>query len=200
MKTYTILDIAKELGTNKERIRQTLNKLEIKAVNEKTRTHNNIAKVYSVESKKRVIEELAWDLGILNAKDYAPEAKDSKEKNAKGTKDSAQETQIIEKNAADAQTRAQEAQDEIIKLLKTQLEDKDKQLDRAYQEKQDLIRSLNEAQQLVNQQQQLSLQASKKIEILELEMKETLEDEKSEEKYETKKTKWYDIFKRNKKK
>lgn len=185
MKTYTILEIAKELNTNKERIRKTLNKLNIEAENEKTRTHNNIAKVYSLKSKELVILELSQDLGVNNAQDSAPEAQDMHQ-NAPELKD----------YAPDSRFYAPEAQDEIIKLLKSQLEDKDKQLDRAYQEKQDLIRSLSETQQLVNQQQQLSLQAYNKIGILELELKEVSE-EKSESK-EINNKKWYDIFKRKK--
>lgn len=186
MKTYTILEIAKELNTNKERIRKTLNKLNIEAENEKTRTHNNIAKIYSLKSKELVILELSQDLGVNNVQDSAPEMQGAHQ-------NLAQEMQDMHQNAP-------ESQDEIIKLLKLQLEDKDKQLDRAYQEKQDLTRSLSEAQQLVNQQQQLSLQAHNKIGILELELKDKIQEEvyKNELKNEDKKPKWYNIFKKNK--
>lgn len=200
MKTYTILEIAKELNTNKERIRKTLNKLNIEAENEKTRTHNNIAKVYSLKSKELVILELSQDLGVNNAPDSqfsAPESKGAHH-------NLAQETQFLHQNAPestdyapDSQFYASGAQDEIIKLLKSQLEDKDKQLDKSYQEKQDLIRSLNESQQLVNQQQQLSFQANKKISILELELKEVLLEEEIEHK-DSSDRKWYHIFKRRK--
>ena len=169
MKTYTILEIAKELNTNKERIRKTLNKLNIEAENENTRTHNNIAKVYSLKSKELIILELSKDLGVNNSQDLAPESQGVHQ-------NLAPESQYMHQNAPELPFYAPESQDEIIKLLKLQLEDKDKQLDRAYQEKQDLMRSLSEAQQLVNQQQQLSLQANNKIGILELELKEVSEE------------------------
>ena len=196
MKTYTILEIAKELNTNKERIRKTLNKLNIEAENEKTRTHNNIAKVYSLKSKELVILELSQDLGVNNAPDSAPESQGVHQNLAQETQFMHQSAPELKDYAPDSQIYAPESQDEIIKLLKSQLEDKDKQLDRAYQEKQDLIRSLSEAQQLVNQQQQLSLQTNKKIGILELELKEVLEEEK--ENRQSNNRKWYDIFKRKK--
>lgn len=192
MKTYTILEIAKELNTNKERIRKTLNKLNIEAENENTRTHNNIAKVYSLKSKELIILELSKDLGVNNSQDLAPESQGVHQ-------NLAPESQYMHQNAPELPFYAPESQDEIIKLLKLQLEDKDKQLDRAYQEKQDLMRSLSEAQQLVNQQQQLSLQANNKIGILELELKEVSEEvHKNESNSEDKKPKWYNIFKKNK--
>lgn len=51
MKTYKILEIANELGTNKEQIRSVINKLGIDAENETTRSNNHIAKVYNLKAK-----------------------------------------------------------------------------------------------------------------------------------------------------
>lgn len=66
------------------------------------------------------------------------------------------------------QEQNNETQNAMIELLK-------EQLNRADRDKQELVRALQEAQQLVNQQQRLSLQANHKIDILELELKEKKE-------------------------
>lgn len=86
-----------------------------------------------------------------------------------------------------------ETQQEMIELLKDRLYKADR-------DKEELTRALQEAQQLVNQQQQLSLQAHNKIGILELELKDRIQEEvyKNELKNEDKKPKWYNIFKKNK--
>ena len=59
----------------------------------------------------------------------------------------------------------EETQEEIINILK-------KQLDRSYEEKKELTRALNKAQQLVNQQQQLTLSTNNELKTLKIELKE----------------------------
>ena len=75
----------------------------------------------------------------------------------------------------------------MIEMLKDRLYQADRDKDK-------LTRALQEAQQLVNQQQQLSLQANKKIGVLELQLKEIA----GEESKQANNKKWYDIFKRKK--
>ena len=83
--------------------------------------------------------------------------------------------------------RNNETQQEMIEMLKDRLYQADRDKDK-------LTRALQEAQQLVNQQQQLSLQANKKIGVLELQLKEIAEEECKQ----ANNKKWYDIFKRKK--
>lgn len=59
MKTYTINQIAKELNTNKSRVRWTLDKLNIEALNEKTRPHTNTPKEYSEQHLNAISTQLA---------------------------------------------------------------------------------------------------------------------------------------------
>lgn len=188
-------DIAKELAVHKTTVFRSVKELEIEAINENSRKYENSPKKYSEESKQLIIANLIEEEKRTEAQNKALQEHFKTLRNDSETI-KIDNTEVVDEEYKGDLGALQEhngnVSNKIISLLESQLEAKDKELDRAYQEKQDLIR-------LLDQQQRLSLQANQKIEILELEIKETLEDENEEEKHETKKTKWYDIFKRNKK-
>ncbi len=194
-KTYMMGDIAKELAVHKTTVFRSVKELEIEAINENSRKYENSPKKYSEESKQLIIANLIEEEKRTEAQNKALQEHFKALRNDSETIE-IDNTEVVDEEYKGDLGALQEhngnVSNKIISLLESQLEAKDKELDRAYQEKQDLIR-------LLDQQQRLSLQANQKIEILELEIKETLEDENEEEKHETKKTKWYDIFKRNKK-
>ncbi|MGO1818904.1 MAG: hypothetical protein ACTH0S_04390 [Senegalia sp. (in: firmicutes)] len=194
-KTYMMGDIAKELAVHKTTVFRSVKELEIEAINENSRKYENSPKKYSEESKQLIIANLIEEEKRTEAQNKALQEHFKTLRNDSETI-KIDNTEVVDEEYKGDLGALQEhngnVSNKIISLLESQLEAKDKELDRAYQEKQDLIR-------LLDQQQRLSLQANQKIEILELEIKETLEDENEEEKHETKKTKWYDIFKRNKK-
>lgn len=195
-KSYLMGDIAEELNISKTKVFRCIKELEIEAINEKTREHSNSPKKYSEKSKELIVANLtkAEDRNELQNKalqnhyralqsvTVTQEHRDNNDKECKK-----------EERYKTLQERCSNDSERIIKLLEDQLEFKDKELDRAYQEKQDLIR-------LLDQQQRLSLQANQKIETLELKIKEVNKvEEILEEKdiiYKEKKSKWYDIFKR----
>ena len=191
-KTYMMGDIAKELAVHKTTVFRSVKELEIEAINENSRKYENSPKKYSEESKQLIIANLIEEEKRTEAQKKALQEHFKTLRNDSETI-KINNTEVVDEEYKGDLGALQEhngnVSNKIISLLESQLEAKDKELDRAYQEKQDLIR-------LLDQQQRLSLQANQKIEILELEIKETLEDENEEEKHETKKTKWYDDIKK----
>ena len=154
-----------------------------------TYTITEISKTLNTHKTKirRTIDQLGIEAINENNREHknSPKMYDNEAKNS-----------II--NQLKSETRAEqeqnnEIQQEMIELLKERLYQADR-------DKEELTRALQEAQQLVNQQQQLSLQAHNKIGILELELKDRIQEEvyKNQFKNKDKKPKWYNIFKKNK--
>lgn len=151
-----------------------------------TYTITEISKTLNTHKTKirRTINQLGIEAINENNREYknSPKIYDNEAKNS-----------II--NQLKSETRVEheqnnETRQEMIELLKERLHQADR-------DKEELTRALQEAQQLVNQQQQLSLQAHNKIGILELELKDRIQEEKIRNEKSNNK-KWYDIFKRNK--
>ena len=57
MDTYTILDMSNEFRRYKEVIRRLIKKLDLKALNEYTREHNNEALIYDIEVYETIANE-----------------------------------------------------------------------------------------------------------------------------------------------
>ena len=117
MQHYTLLDLGKYFKKDKEVIRRLINKLDIEAINEHTREHNNIPKLYDTST----LERLGFEYGTH-----------SKEAQAKGTQQGASES---------------DHQAELVKVLKEQLDKAQEQNDKLLillQQEQQQRRLLNE--------------------------------------------------------
>ena len=145
MKTYTILEIAEELDTNKTQIRRIIKENKLVPINETTREHKYIAKEYNSLDLKLIREKIGGTLS--------------------GTESEQQENTTEQENLT-------------IQILREELNDSKKQLERAFEEKKDLVK-------LIDQQQQLQLNTQKQLEQFKIENREE-------------KHKWYHIFKSEK--
>ena len=194
MKTYLISEIADELITTKSRVSRSISKLKLNAVNEKNRIHKNSPKVYDLFARNLV----EIDLMSVTERSVAQQgALQERINNMKGVKatindDKDEKQKKSQQSVTIKKTERYEAQREIIDVLKTQL-------NKANDEKDGLMR-------LLDQQQRLSANDRKKIEILELELKEVKiseyepsSQENDSSKHETKKSKWYEIWKKTNK-
>ena len=128
MKKYTILEIAEELNTNKTQIRRIIKENNVVAINETTREHKYIAKLYNNS-----------DLRFIRAK-------------------------LNETESEQSETESK-YEDLATHILREELFEAKKQLERAYEEKKDLMK-------LLDQQQQLQLNTQKQLEQFKLEYKE----------------------------
>ena len=75
MKEYTLLEIAEALSLDKGKVRRTITKLELIALNEETREHVNSPKLYDKEALELVAEEN----NITLKEDTKPRLKDSQD-------------------------------------------------------------------------------------------------------------------------
>lgn len=142
MKNYTILEISEELNTNKTQIRRIIKENNVIAINETTREHKYIAKLYN-----------NLDLSLIREK-------------LNGTS--------AETKSEQSETKS-EHEDLATQILREELSEAKKQLERAYEEKKDLIK-------LLDQQQQLQLNTQKQVEQFKLEYKEKDGEEKFQKK------------------
>lgn len=138
MKNYTILEIAEELNTNKTQIRRIIKENNVVAINETTREHKYIAKIYN-----------SLDLRLIREK-------------SNGTESEQSETES-------------EHEDFATQILREELYEAKKQLERAYEEKKDLMK-------LLDQQQQLQLNTQKQIEQFKIESKKKEREEQPKKK------------------
>ena len=187
-KTYLMGDIAEELRINKTKVFRCIKELKLEAENENTREHLNSPKKYSEESKLLIIANLTKQEKRTELQNSALHEHYKALRNVTVTQehDKIDDDKVESKERYKAlQERYRNDSDKVIELLESQLQAKDKELDRAYQEKQDLIR-------LLDQQQRLSLQANQKIEVLE--HKEEIKEEETEDN-KKKKKKWWQFFK-----
>ena len=132
MKNYTILEISEELNTNKTQIRRIIKENNVVAINETTREHKYIAKLYNNS-----------DLRLIRAK-----------LNGTSTETESEQSETESKY-----------EDLATQILREELFEAKKQLERAYEEKKDLMK-------LLDQQQQLQLNTQKQLEQFKLEYKE----------------------------
>lgn len=132
MKNYTILEISEELNTNKTQIRRIIKENNVVAINETTREHKYIAKLYNHLDLRLIREKLNGTSSETESKQSETESKH---------------------------------EDLATQILREELSEAKKQLERAYEEKKDLLK-------LLNQQQQLQLNTQKQLEQFKLEYKE----------------------------
>ena len=189
MKSYSILELADELDTNKSKIRRSIDRLELEALNEHTRTKNNEPKLYDITAKDLIMADIdpqnAQRRTVYTDATHSdtPKHTETADKSKENTKNAQRTTQTdthAERNA----TRDNDI--ELIKLLKEQLE-------QANLDKATLSRHLDQAQLL-------HLNTQKENEKLKLELKgntEVDETKGSDEPQEEKRT-IFSIFKRKK--
>ena len=164
---YTITELSEELNQARQNVRRRLIKLDIQAVNEDDREY----KTDPLEYDYQALIKLAEDFGVvLRTSDS------STNEQASTTKEQANE----------------QAKNDIIELLKEQLEHEKDRNEKLSKLNENLLNQLDKNQTLLDQQQRLSLNNINNIKMLESEL-----EEKKEEK-EEKETKWYHIFKRKK--
>ncbi|MDN6749528.1 MAG: hypothetical protein ACTHVE_11900 [Senegalia sp. (in: firmicutes)] len=168
-KVYTLLDLAEEFGKDKQFIRRRISRLKLRAINKDSREHINEPLEYDHQAFLKLSEEL----GVSKfKKDKANEARDD-------TRSDTHETRNDTRKLSDDINK-----DKVIEVLERELEHSKDKLRKSEEEKETLMR-------LLDQQQRLSLQANQKIEILESKDQEIKEEIKDGEK-----KKWWQIFKK----
>ena len=168
-KVYTLLDLAEEFGKDKQFIRRRISRLKLRAINKDSREHINEPLEYDHQAFLKLSEEL----GVSKfKKDKANETRDDTRSDTHETRDDTQKlSDDINK-------------EKVIEVLERELEHSKDKLRKSEEEKETLMR-------LLDQQQRLSLQANQKIEILESKDQEIKEKIKDGEK-----KKWWQIFKK----
>lgn len=170
-KIYTIKNLCNELNQPRQKVRRRIEKLDIKAINDDTRIHENEPLEYDHQAFLKLAKEF-----------------DVKINNTECTASVQQRTANEQHRTANEQHRTAEetSKDKLIMVLEKQLEEANKS--RANLEK------------LLDQQQQLTLVSNKKIELLRLELEEK-ESEKQideginkEEMKKDEKKKWWQFF------
>ena len=139
-KIYTIKNLCNELNQPRQKVRRRIEKLDIKAINEDTRIHENEPLEYDHQAFLKLAKEF-----------------DVKINNTECTASVQQRTASVQQRTANEQHRTAEetSKDKLIKVLEKQLEEANKS--RANLEK------------LLDQQQQLTLISNKELESLKLE-------------------------------
>lgn len=173
-KVYTLLDLAEKFGKDKQFVRRRITKLKRSAINKNTREHTN----EPLEYNHYTYLELSKELGMSDIENHdINETHHDTQSNTHETRDDTQ------KNAPNMN------KNKVIEVLERELKHSKDKLKKSEEEKETLMR-------LLDQQQRLSLQANQKIEMLDYE--EHKKDEDKKIKYEETSSKWYDIFKRKK--
>lgn len=160
---YTITELSEELNQARQNVRRRLIKLDIQAINEDDREY----KTDPLEYDYQALVSLAEDFGVVLRTSFS-----TTNEQASTTKDQANE----------------QAKNDIIELLKEQLEHERDQNKKLSKLNENLLNQLDKNQTLLDQQQRLSLN---NIKMLESELEEKEEKEEKE-------NKWYHIFKRKK--
>lgn len=153
-RVYTLLDLAEQFGKDKQFIRRRIIKLNLRAINKDTREYLNEPLKYS----HCVYLELAKELGLSN--DNAPDMHETYD----DTQSNTHETQDDTQKYADELSK-----DKLIEVLERELKHSKDKLKKSEEEKENLMR-------LLDQQQRLSLQANNRIELLTLEIEESKEE------------------------
>ena len=189
-KVYTLLDLAEEFGKDKQFIRRRISRLKLRAINKDSREHINEPLEYDHQAFLKLSEEL----GVSKfKKDKANETRDDTRSDTHETRDDTRSDthETRDDTRSDTHETRDDTQklsddinkDKVIEVLERELEHSKDKLRKSEEEKETLMR-------LLDQQQRLSLQANQKIEILESkdqEIKEEIKDDK--------KRKWWQFFK-----
>ena len=139
-KVYTLLDLAEEFGKDKQFIRRRINRLKLRSINKDSREHINEPLKYSWSTYL----ELAEEFGVQVIKnDVKSETRDDTQSN---THETLSDTHEKPKNMD---------KDQVIKVLERELRHSKDKLEKSEEEKETLMR-------LLDQQQRLSLQANQK--------------------------------------
>ena len=168
-KVYTLLDLAEEFGKDKQFIRRRISKLKLSSVNKNSREHINEPLEYSWSTYLKLAEE--FGISVVK-KDDKDETRDDTQSNTHETRDDTQKN--LDEND----------KNKVIEVLERELEHSKKKLEKSEEEKETLMR-------LLDQQQRLSLQANQKIEMLENKEQEIKEDKIQD----NEKKKWWNFFK-----
>lgn len=167
-KVYTLLDLAEEFGKDKQFIRRRISRLELSSINKDSREHTNEPLEYSRSTYLKLAEE--FGISVVK-KDNENEIREDTQSNTRETREDTRK-----KFEEDDKNR-------VIEVLERELKHSKDKLEKSEEEKETLMR-------LLDQQQRLSLQANQKIEMLE--NKEEIKEEENEKK------KWWHIFTNNK--
>ena len=178
-KVYTLLDLAEEFGKDKQFIRRRISRLKLRAINKDSREHINEPLEYDHQAFLKLSEEL----GVSKfKKDKANETRDDTRSDTHETRDDTRSD--THETRDDTQKLSDDInKDKVIEVLERELEHSKDKLRKSEEEKETLMR-------LLDQQQRLSLQANQKIEILESKDQEIKEEIKDGEK-----KKWWQFFK-----
>jgi hypothetical protein len=168
---YTITELSEELNQARQNVRRRLIKLDIQAINEYDREY----KTDPLEYDYQALISLAEDFGVVLRTSFSTTNEQASTTNEQASTTKAQANE--------------QAKNDIIELLKEQLEHEREQNKKLSKLNENLLIQLDKNQTLLDQQQRLSLNNINNIKMLESE----LEEEKEE-----KETKWYNIFKRKK--
>ena len=168
-KVYTLLDLAEEFGKDKQFIRRRISRLKLRAINKDSREHTNEPLEYSQSTYLKLAEEF----GVPFLKDDEKnETRDDTQSNTHETRD-------------DMQKKLEEDdKNKVIEVLERELKHSKDKLKKSEEEKETLMR-------LLDQQQRLSLQANQKIEMLEHKDQEVKEDEAQKKEN---KNKWWKFW------
>ncbi|MGO1470779.1 MAG: DUF536 domain-containing protein [Tissierella sp.] len=143
---YTIKKMCKELDQSRQKIRRRLEKLDIEAINEHTRTYENQPLEYDRQAFLKLAKE--FNLEVSEHDCTATVQHSSTERTTN------EQQRTAEKNYKDSN-------DKLIKVLQDQLKEANK--------------SKSNLEKLLDQQQQLTLISNREIDMLKLELEEKKE-------------------------
>lgn len=177
MRDYTVKEIAELLGVSKPTVQKVINDLDLPFI-----TKGKRDRLYPEESVIEVIKVLdpCFDFSKITEK-----TENETQKPQNDTENIENNEKETEKNAKDR--KVDDLQELLIQTLQKQIEDQQKQLESRDQE-------INQLHKLLDQQQVLTLQANKKIELLE--NKEEVVDPEPKEEYERS---WFGLYRKVKK-
>ena len=158
---YTITELSEELNQARQNVRRRLIKLDIQAVNEDDREY----KTDPLEYDYQALVSLAEDFGVVLRTSFS-----TTNEQASTTNEQASTT-----NEQASTTKAQaneQAKNDIIELLKEQLEHEREQNKKLSKLNENLLIQLDKNQTLLDQQQRLSLNNINNIKMLESELEE----------------------------
>lgn len=165
---FTLLDFAEEFGKDKQLIRRTLLRLRIQAINKNSREYSNEPFKYDYQTYIKLSKELDFTNNITN--DIGSNTCETRDDTQSNTHVTHNDTWMHTDNSN---------KDKIIEILERELEASKKRLEKSENEKENLIK-------LLDQQQQLTMISNGKLEILNLELEEKKKDVKIR--------RWWKIF------
>lgn len=218
MTQYKISELADLLGSNKTHIRRLIIRNGILATNEYTREQENHAKEYDTEAKtlleaylvpakertegqnEAIQRNMKRNKALKQLKQTELEHKHHETLHNQGETRQPTEQWLIDDRDETIQNRYRN-ENEVIQLLEKQIEDKNKEIERLINsyEKQITQANLDKAtlSRHLDQQQVISLNSQKQIELLQLEIKDNTKVDETKGSEEDKRN-LFSIFKRKK--